>query len=271
MVTTSAPHPTELLPSYALDALEDGERRDVETHLATCPTCRAEIARLTAATDALAETVAPVTPPPAARQRLMARVAADRTRTSAERQVGETTPLTRTERTGRGAGRAGLGTWIAGSVSAAAIAVAAFTSWQAADARRELLAARTELRAHLDALAEVSAAGGVTRVSVVQGTNASPGTSGQLVYQPAGRTAVAVVDRLPPLQPGRVYQLWLLRGGTPTPAGTLTVDADGRGHAILRATDRLESYTGLGLTAEPAPNLPAPTGAILATAALTNT
>ncbi|HET7771328.1 MAG TPA: zf-HC2 domain-containing protein, partial [Chloroflexota bacterium] len=71
-------HPTELLPAYVLDALDDAERRVVEEHLPDCPTCRLEVADLTAAADALAASATPVPPPPAARQRLMARIAADR-------------------------------------------------------------------------------------------------------------------------------------------------------------------------------------------------
>ena len=78
-----APHPTDLLPSYALGALEDDERANVETHLDGCAACRNEVERLTAAVDALAESVVPVAPPPDVRRRLMARIAAERQAPSA--------------------------------------------------------------------------------------------------------------------------------------------------------------------------------------------
>ena len=34
----------ELLGAYALDAVDEDERREVEEHLATCPRCRGEVA-----------------------------------------------------------------------------------------------------------------------------------------------------------------------------------------------------------------------------------
>ena len=281
-MATDVRHPTELLPSYALDALEDAERAGVETHLAGCAACRAEVARLTAAADALAESVAPVTPPPDARRRLMARIAADRAATEAVTRgvTAVTDPITGAPRAPGASLHGGrAGTWIAAAASAGAIALAAFSSWQAAGAQRELAVAQAavaRLSAQLDeqtsALAEISAAGqpgaAAPRVSALQGSGSASTAAGRLVYQPAGRSGIALLERLPALEPGRIYQLWLLRGTTPTPAGTFVVDGAGRASAVLRAPERLDSYTGIGLTAEPAPGSPAPTGPILASGSL---
>lgn len=275
-MATSSQHPTELLAAHALDALEDAERADLETHLADCAECRAEVARLTAAVDALAETVAPVNPPAEVRRRLMARVAADRARVAATVSVPVTDPITGAPRAR--SGRA-AGPWVAGAVSAGAIALAAFSSWQAVSARRELVSVQAEvarLRAQLDdqsnALAEINPElqPGVAapRVGALQGSGQAPAVTGRLVYQPTGHAAIALLERLPALQPGRVYQLWLLRGNTPTSAGTFTVDATGSATVVLRAPERLETYTGIGLTAEPAPGRPTPTGPILAAGSL---
>ncbi len=273
-MATSSQHPTDLLAAYALDALEDAERADLETHLAGCAECRVEVARLTAAVDALAETVAPVTPPAEVRRRLMARVAADRARVAPTVAVTDPSTGAPRARSGRAAGP-----WLAGAVSAGAIALAVVGLWQAVSARRELVSVQAEvarLRAQLDdqsnALAEINPEPqpGVAapRVEALQGSGQAPAVTGRLVYQPTGRAAIALLERLPALQPGRVYQLWLLRGNTPTSAGTFTVDATGRATVVLRAPERLGTYTGIGLTAEPAPGRPTPTGPILAAGSL---
>ncbi|HET7767167.1 MAG TPA: anti-sigma factor, partial [Chloroflexota bacterium] len=165
----------------------------------------------------------------------------------------------------------GFGRW-AGGLAVAVTAVAVFTSAQAFSAQRDLAAARAEiaqLRTQIDSLADLASPG--ARVAPLQGAGPAASATGQVVFQPSGRSALFVLDRLPALEPGRIYQLWLLKpgGAAPTPAGTFTVDPSGRASVVVRAPDRLDTYTGVGLTAEPAPGRPAPTGPILATGSLT--
>lgn len=57
--------------AYAVDALDDLERARFEAHLATCADCRAEVHGLRETAARLAET-APVAPPPALRDRVLA-------------------------------------------------------------------------------------------------------------------------------------------------------------------------------------------------------
>jgi len=49
--------------AYAVDAVDDIERASFERHLASCPTCRAEVASLREASALLAD-AATTTPPP---------------------------------------------------------------------------------------------------------------------------------------------------------------------------------------------------------------
>jgi anti-sigma-K factor RskA len=78
----------ELSAAYALDALEEPERREYERHLATCERCRDELGSLSRAATALAfATEAP--PPPA---RLRARILEAAT---AERPLAPVIPLRR--------------------------------------------------------------------------------------------------------------------------------------------------------------------------------
>src|SRR5437867_3562352 len=89
-----AEHPRDLLASYALGLLAGDEHDRVEAHIRECPTCAPEVQELRAALDALPLSVAPVAPPPAARQALMARVSATvRDAPRAQREVTMATAL----------------------------------------------------------------------------------------------------------------------------------------------------------------------------------
>jgi len=63
--------------AYLLGALDDGERREFERHLAGCPECQEEVERLRTAADALPGSVEQLEPPPGLKARLMAEVHRD--------------------------------------------------------------------------------------------------------------------------------------------------------------------------------------------------
>src|SRR5215813_896788 len=66
----------ELLPFYALDALTDDEKSQVEAYLREHPEVREALQALQSATTALPYSVPPMEPSPRAKEALMARVAA---------------------------------------------------------------------------------------------------------------------------------------------------------------------------------------------------
>jgi anti-sigma-K factor RskA len=263
--TPSEPdHPTDLLALYALDVLDDAEQRPLESHLRHCAACRSELADLRATLDALPLAAAPAAPPARARTRLLERVAAARHQRQEtvserhERRLWIGWPVW-TPAAGLAAGATGL-------------AAAAFSWSHQASLGMEVAALH---RAAATAQAQVSEQAGVligsdpssTRLAAIQGSGqAAP--RGRLVYQPGAQTALAVLEGLPPLEPGQVYQLWLLQGNIATSAGTFMADARGAGSHVIRAPSQLGSYTAVGLTAEPAPGLPSPSGLILASGVL---
>jgi anti-sigma factor RsiW len=71
------PRIEELLPFYALDALNDEERELVETYLAEHPQARKQIDDLHSGASVLPYGIAPVEPPRQVKESLMARVNAD--------------------------------------------------------------------------------------------------------------------------------------------------------------------------------------------------
>jgi hypothetical protein len=71
--------------------------------------------------------------------------------------------------------------------------------------------------------------------------------------------AVLRAEGFPPLEEGRAYQLWLIRGDTRTSGGLFTVDEYGCGTYVFHPTESLEAFDGMGITPEPAEGSPGPT------------
>jgi len=61
----------DLSAAYALDALDDDERRAYEDHLAGCERCREEVAAFSATAEMLGYAAPPVDPPPMLRDRIL--------------------------------------------------------------------------------------------------------------------------------------------------------------------------------------------------------
>ncbi len=68
----------ELTAAYALDALDPGEEREYEAHLARCEQCRDDLVGFREAAAALAYAAEPASPPPALRGRILDSARADR-------------------------------------------------------------------------------------------------------------------------------------------------------------------------------------------------
>lgn len=81
------PHPEDLLASYALDTLPEGDALQVESHLAVCSICRTEVAQLLRTTAFLSHAVEPQTPPPGLESRLMAALGRSQPQTKAPAPV----------------------------------------------------------------------------------------------------------------------------------------------------------------------------------------
>jgi anti-sigma-K factor RskA len=72
---------------------------------------------------------------------------------------------------------------------------------------------------------------------------------------------VFAATNLPPLPPGRIYQVWLVAGKTPVSAGLIAPDDTGRGVGIFRTPVDVAGPVSVAVTIEPEGGVPAPTGA----------
>ncbi|MFY1676963.1 anti-sigma factor [Streptomyces sp. WMMC905] len=223
--------------AYALHALPEDERAEMERHLAACATCDRETRELqaTAARLALATTTRPA---PEVKERTMERVRHVRQDPPRATRHKGPHPLRRLAPLGLAAAV------VLGTVSGAAL-------WQHRQWRGDALRVeRAEARAA--DLAEV-----LTAPDAAIGTRRTDdGVAGSVVVSRERDRAVFVSATLPPLGEGEVYQLWFADPDAMRPAGIMT-DDERDGAVLLRGPIR--AAAGVGLTVEPAGGSAAPT------------
>jgi anti-sigma-K factor RskA len=258
---TSASHDDirAALPDYALGMLTPADRATLQKHVVECAVCQAELAQLRTVIAGIGATT-PETPPPGLRTRVLEGVTVIRP----EPRTG-TAPPTRDAR-----GRP----WMALALAASLLfgVLAAGYAWSL---RSQLASARQQAAEAADYVARLRQELVATRRSsadlarVMQILNSPTLLRVDLKGQTAGSAAVGrafwsstsgvffSAEGLPPLDAGRVYQLWTIRGTTATSAGTMTPDRNGRIlHAASTASDAPDA---LGVTVEPAGGSTAPT------------
>ena len=298
MSTTHTPRIEELLPAYALGALDGDELREMEEHLAGgCEECRRQLPLWQGDLEELAATVAPVEPSEMTRARVL--------RLAGNRPVPALAPASRR-----------TPWWLA----AAAIVLLGLAVWGVAgqlhlrkelgSEARSLAAERDRLQRQVEVLSsevgrlrieareaqslvaerdrllrqvevlnremgrvrtevvqakqdlQVLAAPGVQSVALA-GLGPAPGAKGHTYVNPSTRSALFYAFDLPTLPDEKTYELWFIAAGKPVSAGTFAVDA--RGRASLRVdrmsdTQRIEAWA---VTVEPRGGVPKPTGAFV--------
>lgn len=86
----------------------------------------------------------------------------------------------------------------------------------------------------------------------ILGTETIPQAHGQLIANPGEEKAVLIVSGLQPLEPGLIYQFWLVQNGQLRRAGEFTVDDSGLGLLQVTTETAISSYDAMGISIEPA-------------------
>ena len=94
----------------------------------------------------------------------------------------------------------------------------------------------------------------------VSGTAAAPGVTGRMIYVPDEDTLVMRLSRLPALDRGDAYQLWVLKNGTARSAGLFEPTGPAQAQTVAVG---LAGADGLAVTAQPRTSRTVPQGPIL--------
>jgi anti-sigma-K factor RskA len=168
-----------LVAPYALDALDEGEGRSFEDHLALCERCREELAGLREAAASLAYGAPRAVPPPELKGRILAQARAERQNVVPMRpRRNWTGPL-------------------AAAAAVAACAAIVLGIWAASLANEQ------------DPIESVLSKPGARLVSM--------GKAGGVAVAPDGSAVLALA--VPRAPSGKTYEAWVIRAGKPKQAG----------------------------------------------------
>ena len=258
------------LGALAIDALDADERAAVLSHVATCLTCRQELAELRDAASGLAFAAPAAAVGGETRDRVRGRLLA---RAAADAQHSPTTTHTEVVPITIRWDSAGLFAVAAGILLVVSLGVLGYllrdrarlrdaASVQTVQAARER-ATSDSLRVAV--LSRDSLLAGITGRDVALMTLTTNGTKAPFAYMFWDRRAntwTMIAHNMPELKAGRTYQLWLVTASSKISAGTFQPQ---NGDAVIRATYALpaDSLKALAVTEEPAGGVPQPTGPMI--------
>ena len=233
----------EMYELYTLGILEDEERDEIDAHLGRgCEACRQSL-RDALATNAAVLTAAPeIKPPVRLKRRVMASV---------------------------GVRHPGWG-WAAALAAACMLVLALWMSVQErhrsaelADARRTILQIGAERSRMMQALSFLN-----QPETQQVGFGKNKPARGNIFVNPQ-RGVLLIASNLPPLTPGRIFEMWVIpKGGAPQPAGLFQSTESGTAYNMLSGPVTLSSGDAIAVTVEPEAGSSAPTTQPLFVAAL---
>jgi anti-sigma-K factor RskA len=229
----------DLLPAFALEALDPEEIRLVQAHLKGCLDCQAALQEYQAVSDGLLLAMPLKSPPPRVRARLTASLADHKA------------PAVQPTRRVRPAWQFGLGLALV-----ALLILNLTTMFQLQAMQRQQATLTEQLGVSQTALALVAYP--EARTFDVTGDQ----VAGTLVLDSELKTGVLFAWGLAPLDSAHTYQVWLIQPDGHRVSGGLFRAESGQAFAsaVIRPLRPFSDFTGLGVTIEPSNGSPSPTG-----------
>ena len=241
-------HVTELLPTYALDALEPDEQQMVMDHLGSCDLCRIELRSFYETAGILAGLPTQINPSKQLKAAIMSQVPPVLGKKVDKKSV--TKPALFSWFT-----RAAPVWGIASFVFLVGLILSNYFLWQTINQSNQ-----REQHSQQQLAAMVRASDNF-RVVPLAAADTSSQASAVLVISSDGASGTLVIDGLPMLDDKNQYQLWLIKNGQRTSGGVFSMRPDGyMVFEINHAPLSLLSYSGFGVTLEPFGGSPGPTG-----------
>lgn len=225
------------LAAYALGALDPDEAAALERHLQTCEPCRLELATYERVGAGLLTALPPRAPRPAVKRGLQKRLAGMTERPRPQLSWG-------------------VGQWLFAGLLAALVVLNGLLVSQVYSLRQEQAEMLAQRKADQTTLAMLAYP---TTKSLAFDQN---GVTGSLLVDKQRDLVGVFAWNLPKPPAGKTYEIWLIdKQGERTSGGFLVPEA---GYpfvsTVLWSPQPLSSYTGIGITVEPAGGSPQPTG-----------
>lgn len=231
----------ELIPAYALGALDEAEQAEVEARLADDPEAQALLADYRAVTQTLSLTTPARTAPAHLADDLRKRVQATQ---SPAVLAPPPSPATRRFPGWR---------WLALAASVLVVVVAAWTIFFMQQSEQAVCPNTQAL------YQQIIAADNYVRVDLNPGEDFAGVVSGELVADPQANAAIMHMRNLPDVPAEQVFQLWLAAPDQ-TVSGGLFRGTGSDTCIILPLEQPLEQYNGFGVSLEAAGGSPNPNG-----------
>jgi anti-sigma-K factor RskA len=228
----------QLAAAYALDAVDERERAEFESHYPSCPVCRPEVTGFRETVSQLTSGVA-VPPPPSLKASVMAEI-------SATRQLSPLLPETVVDLATHRRKQQRVVRALSIAAALIVIAVGAFAVGRRSGEGSGFAAAAAEVIAQPDA-----------QTTPLEGTGTG---SFRVVWSPTDDKAVVVGDGLPDPGPGKAYELWLIDD---TGAHAVRLLDRAQDQRVRRVVDVNGSPTQWAITVEPATGVDKATGPII--------
>ncbi|HSI67330.1 MAG TPA: anti-sigma factor [Planococcus sp. (in: firmicutes)] len=235
------------LVDYLSGTLSPKETREFEEHLTTCKDCQ-EIVEVTGELPYLAESAEP---PAGMKSRILSNVFEEEQETPAplaaapakEKTQGQPKAMPMKQRTVKRS----WWTPLIAAVLLVSLLGNAYAFWQLSD--REDPAGPTQSAFNSVNLEPTETFAGTGTAAIIRDED-----SLELVVQ---------ATELEELQEGQVYQVWLIRGDEPIPAGAFTANPDGEGATHYNLEDDIEGWDTIAITLEPQAGNQLPQGEVV--------
>jgi anti-sigma-K factor RskA len=223
----------DLLAAFTLGAVEPDDEELVRAHLEGCSSCTDTVRRLRRAVGALPLAVEPAVPPSRLRDQILAAAAASR---PSERAASRS-PVLRFRAPRPRVPRVATG-WRSAVAFTAVVAFA--------------LGAGLGLGIGRSIAPQTGPAPNVVQYTLT-GSGTMAGAQGRVFELKQQGLTLVDFSNLPDLEPGKVYELWLIpKQGQPLAAGVFKPDPEGS-HVVVLARS-LKGLSALAVTAEAGPN-----------------
>src|ERR1051325_10724622 len=260
----------ELLTLQALDALEPADRRKLEAHLETCPTCRGEFVELRDAAGLMAHASTLAEPGAEVRARILQEVNREGRQAPAPRLPVVPFRV-----------QAAKSVWpnflrLAAGLALVGLLLGVVVLWQReAKSRREIARLSEQIKQQDEQLSRDREALTRQREAVelmnsphakkmeLAGTQTSQFARATFVYDQASGRAMLMTDGLPSAPAGMAYEVWFIpKGRAPMPGKVFKVDSSGHAMMLDQMPPEAMDNGIIAVTLEPEKGSASPTGAI---------